>query len=229
MRRLGNRITGELVLPGATLRGLPGTGILRALAFVVCVVGAPPGVAQEAAPPTITSGGGVDYDAARERLSVSVANQPIVSVFEEISARAGLGLVIHGSDHGLISADFHDLPLERGIRRLLAGRNHVIVRDAEGKGQIMVWILSSPAVAADTRRDRHRLAPDRSENRSVQLSAETSAEQHLRNLYPGGGVANALPDLLDDLGDEGDIIRDAIAQGEIPQQLIDALEQESGQ
>ena len=204
---------------------------------MVSLVGLPFARAQDAVLGDPASSSGVHYDAERDRLSVSVTDQPVVSLFEEISTQAGVSLMVHGTDHGLISADFHNLPLETGIKRLLDGRSHVIFHDAAAKGQMMVWILSSADVVANQPQGRSQMATNRQESRSAKRSAkapvgaEKTAERNrqLQDLYLGDGAENALPDLLEGLGSETDIIRDAIAQGQLPQQLIDTLREGSGQ
>ena len=236
MRELENRMAGKPPRPRAAPRPFNGTGVLPALALVVSLVGVPFAAAQEAMLGDPASSSGVHYDAERDRLSVSVTDQPVVSLFEEISSQAGVRLVVHGTDHGLISADFRDLPLETGIKRLLHGRSHVISHDAEAKGQMMVWILSSPDVVAKLRQGRSQTAANRQGSRSSKPSAKAPGgaektgerKRRLRNLYLGEGAENALPDLLEELGSEKDIIRDAIANGQLPEQLIDALGEGAG-
>jgi hypothetical protein len=164
-------------------------------------------------------------------LSVSVTDQPLVRLFEEISTQTGVNLMVHGTEHGLISADFHDLPLEMGIRRLLDGRSHVIFHDSEGKGKIMVWILSSPGVVANTPLGGSRSAASRRRARPVQRSAEASRgaeraaerRRQIRNLHTGDSAENTIPVLPDEFGGENEIIRNAILQGQIPEELIKAL------
>lgn len=191
-------------------------------------VAAPQSVVAEAA-----SESALRYDARRHRLSVSVANQPLVDVFEQISAETGVDLVVHGADHGAITAKFEDLPLESAIKQLLAGRNYALAGATEPGEELRVWIMAPKGAAPTTppaRLRNARLRADRSNRRTDQTGGRREAtgaqasERLLQILSERTEGATGLQSLLQDGEEIGSILREAMQEGDVPTELLEIME-----
>jgi hypothetical protein len=95
---------------------------------------------------------------SRGLLSVRAAGAPLGRVLDRIADQAGLRIVSNGPLDDPVHADFQQLPLGTGLRRLLGGRSHGMVHQASGDGQgppsiAVVWVLvdsaAYPSASAD--------------------------------------------------------------------------------
>lgn len=62
-------------------------------------------------------------DVSAEKISVKMDSAPLAKVLGVIAERTGARVVLYGSSDESISAEFHDQPLEEGLRRILRGKN----------------------------------------------------------------------------------------------------------
>ena len=70
-------------------------------------------------------------EATIESLTLRVTNAPLKEVLAEIVKQSGVQITIHGELEGLCSADFSDLSLEEGLKRLVKDFNHVFIYGPE--------------------------------------------------------------------------------------------------
>ena len=63
------------------------------------------------------------FDAESGLLSVDIGVIPVADVLQSIAEQAGAKLTIHGDMGTTVAQRFKGIPLERGIRRLVAGEN----------------------------------------------------------------------------------------------------------
>ena len=73
--------------------------------------------------------------AKNNTLTLRAANAPLQDVLNEIVDQLEIPLVVHGELKGLLSAEFSEVPLEEGLKRLIGGFNHVFIYDAAKVGQ----------------------------------------------------------------------------------------------
>jgi hypothetical protein len=60
-------------------------------------------------------------------LTVSVTDVPIKKILEHFVDQTGIEVVLHASGDELVSTNFADLPLEKGLKRLCRNLNHAII------------------------------------------------------------------------------------------------------
>ena len=60
-------------------------------------------------------------------LTVKVRNIPLKRVLKEIAGQTEIKLVFNGQTDAMISADISDIPLEKGLRRLIRGMNYAFI------------------------------------------------------------------------------------------------------
>jgi hypothetical protein len=65
-------------------------------------------------------------------LTVKLKDAPLEKVLTEIAHQAGIQIVFYGLLEGVVSADFTDLPLDEGLRRLIRDLDHIFLY-REGK------------------------------------------------------------------------------------------------
>lgn len=66
-------------------------------------------------------------------LTVRLRDIPLERVLREIAIQTGIQITFYGPVEESVSADFSDLPLDRGLRRLFRDFNHIFIYN-EGKG-----------------------------------------------------------------------------------------------
>jgi hypothetical protein len=70
-----------------------------------------------------------------KRLTVKLKDISAGKVFAEIADQTGIQIIFYGSTEGTLSADFSDLPVDKGLRRLTRGFDHVFIyRRREKRG-----------------------------------------------------------------------------------------------
>ncbi len=199
-----------------------------ALAVTGCLLGLIAAPVQEAAADSATDA--VRYDRQRDRLSVSVRDRPLVGLFEEISSETGVGLVVHGADHGAVTAQFDDLPLESALKRLLRGHNYAMSGAADPEREITVWIMA-PSEAAPAMPPARLRRPAQTARRSTpgrparnqRARQEAASEDLLEALSENSEAAESLQKLLEDENAVGDLIRDAVQDGDVPPELLELI------
>lgn len=70
--------------------------------------------------------------AKENRLTVKAKDIPFERVLEEIANQIRIEIVLYGPPGELVSADFSDLPLENGLKRLARNFNYVLIYKPEG-------------------------------------------------------------------------------------------------
>ncbi len=97
-----------------------------------------------------------------ERLSVRVSNLPLDEVFSQISEQTGIQVFFYGTKYEPVSAEFSDLPLEKGLQRLLGDVNHVVIygpENAETESFQVIQILIYSEKGRKISRTPRRLIP----------------------------------------------------------------------
>ena len=89
------------------------------------------GVADASAHPSVVPH---NIQFAHDRLTVNVKDVSVRGLLEEIARQSDLTLVLHGSLQARITVEFHQLPLDRALRRILRHRNFAL-EYAENKGK----------------------------------------------------------------------------------------------
>ena len=65
--------------------------------------------------------------ARNNRLTVKLRDIPLEKVLTEIANQTGIQIIFYGPMEGFLSADFSDLPLNKGLRQLTRGFNHIFI------------------------------------------------------------------------------------------------------
>jgi len=68
-------------------------------------------------------------------LTLRAANAPLQDVLNEIVKQLEIPIVVHGELDRPLSAEFSEVPLEEGLKRLIKGFNHVFLYDAGKVGE----------------------------------------------------------------------------------------------
>ncbi len=80
------------------------------------------------------------------RLRVAVENQKFRDLMEEVSIETGIRIVVDKSDETNVTVRFDYLPLEEGLKKLVSGRNHILVYSSEAPSGTVrvkqVYVLS---------------------------------------------------------------------------------------
>jgi hypothetical protein len=111
------------------------------LLSVICI-GLPllisvPGLASSRDP---ADGSGFLVRAKDNLLTVKLMDVPLEEVLTEIANQTGIQITFYGQAGKILSADFSDIPLDKGLGRLTRGSDHIFIYRGEGaKG-------SSPAI-----------------------------------------------------------------------------------
>ena len=78
-------------------------------------------------------------------LTVKVRNIPLKRVLEEIAGQTEIKLVFDGQADAMLSADISDIPLEKGLRRLIRDMNYAFIYGSEetksGRSEIREIII----------------------------------------------------------------------------------------
>ena len=98
-----------------------------------------------------------------DRLAVSLKEAPLKAVLEEIGRQGRIEVTIQGPLTKTISLEFHQLPLEEGLRRLLRGCGWMTVGRRNGKMEQLVVAetpegLSRTALSGDRSRAAELIA-----------------------------------------------------------------------
>ncbi len=82
-------------------------------------------------------------------LTVKVRNIPLKRVLEEIAGQTEIKLVFNGQTEAMISADIADIPLEKGLRRLIRDMNYAFIygpkETKSGRSEIREIIIYTEA------------------------------------------------------------------------------------
>ena len=96
-------------------------------------------------------GGAVDIQLVDGKLSANVRSVPLSQVVSRLTSLTVAQVSWYSEDREApISASFKNLPLEQGIHRLLAARNHLVEIESEtgGRPGLHLWLGSSAELAA---------------------------------------------------------------------------------
>jgi len=110
------------------------------------------------------------------RLRVSVETQKFQRVMDEVAQKAGIRIVIDKSADEDVTMDFDYLPLEKGLKKLLRGKNYVFIyRSGEGvdfmqSSDRLTKVLVFPKSGGWTMAGLGEIAEKRSADRAKQTS-----------------------------------------------------------
>jgi hypothetical protein len=114
------------------------------------------------------------------RLRVSIENEKLQKVMGEIAQKAGIRIVINGSADEYLTIHFDYLPLEKGLKKLLRGRNYVFVYFPEEPSQVptvkqvLVFPKSEETIAANMKGS--------TESRSVLPAGHKETRERMQNV-----------------------------------------------
>ena len=77
--------------------------------------------------------GHLAIDMSAGRISVKLDNVPLAKLLAVIAERTGARIVVHGTAEENLSIEFHDLPLEEGLRRIVRGKNAAFFYDSNAQ------------------------------------------------------------------------------------------------
>lgn len=107
------------------------------------------------------------YDEKANTLSAWVNGAPFSWVMSELEDSLGLDVVVYEDEYGVIFANFEALPLEDGLKRLLAATNHMILkREHSTKVLVLSWVGGPPV---DMSTDTHAAAATETVSPDTQL------------------------------------------------------------
>jgi len=143
-------------------------------------------------------------------LKVSVRKQKFHEVLDEVAQKAGIRIVIDKSANEDLTLDFDYLPLEKGLKRLLRGRNYVFIyRSGEGVEFVqpsrLTKVLIFPKSGGWTMAGLGEMA----ENRSADPAKQTMAIKEMLNLDQEG-LMEVLQGLAQNRMDRGKQFYDAL-------------------
>jgi hypothetical protein len=174
--------------------------------LVSLVLWAPPLLAAEA--PRI------DVSYQKQSLSVNVSDAPLDTVLVEISRQTGLDIsletkLVKSFSEEKVTAEFKDLALEDGLRRLLGPRNMMLLYDAAGLTEARIYIdgtggfrsIKPPAPAPKARAQMPVMARKMTDaERARALARERQRPQQQTEQT----AAEKLSSTLDELSGQGD-------------------------
>lgn len=115
-------------------------------------------------------------------LRVSVENRKFHRVMDEVAREAGVKIVINDATDKDLTIDFDYLPLEKGLRRLLRGKNYVFIYRSMGGADLtqsfrLVKVLTFPKSGTWTMAGLREIA----EKRSADSAEQTVAMKEMLN------------------------------------------------
>jgi hypothetical protein len=140
---------------------------------------------------------GIDYK--NGLLHVSVKNQKLITVIEDVVKKTGVQIVIKSGDDEELTIEFDYLPLEKGIKRLLKGKNSVFIYSSKEAGHpaILSKVLVFPKSGGITMTGLGGITASKSSDQTEQ----TAAMKEMLNLNQ-----QMLKEVLQNLPrDEGDL------------------------
>lgn len=151
--------------------------------------------------------GGASFvvEAKNDLLTLRANDIPLKEVLTEIVDQSGISITIHGELEGLISADFSDLPMDEGLKRLVKGLNYVFIYGSEkGKSGTLpikrVIIYSKKGGGPIRRLESRRVVPERQPSQELEEASFDSLVKALQDKDPA--VREEAVDRLVDLEDK---------------------------
>ena len=120
--------------------------------------------------------GKVSYDKTEDLLSVSGDNISLKLLLAKIAKQSGIEVMFDDAAEETVSFDFETVSLEKGVKKILKGRNHIFnyAKNEQGK-LLLVGVMVLPDGASDNGRARALLdVDDEAYNRAL---SELSLEQ----------------------------------------------------
>jgi hypothetical protein len=108
----------------------------------------------------------------RGRLTVQLKAAPLKAVLEEIGRRAGIEMTIQGVFTTTISTEFHDLPLEEGLFRLLTGCGVMVTAH---RGTILEQVTVILNEESPSPGQRQEIAPQERGHKATEVIPEPPA------------------------------------------------------
>ncbi|MBF0165147.1 MAG: hypothetical protein HQM01_11720 [Magnetococcales bacterium] len=96
---------------------------------------AAPASPNETAPRAASSVAGESVVYRNGKLSVTMRSVPIREALQKVSDQVGIPFLVDPEASGKVSVQFENLPLEKGLRRLLSGQSHAMVHATPKKGE----------------------------------------------------------------------------------------------
>ena len=122
------------------------------------------------------SAGKVSYDKTEDLLSVSVDDISLKLLLVKIAKQSGIEVMFDDAAEETVSFDFETLSLEKGVKNILKGRNHIFnyTKNTQGK-LLLVGVMVLPDGSSDNGSARALLdVDDEAYNRAL---SELSLEQ----------------------------------------------------
>lgn len=141
-------------------------------------------------------------------LTVQLKDIPLERVLKEIAIQTGIQITFYGSVAGSVSADFSNLPLDRGLKRLFRDFNHIFIYNkGKGKGsepEIRELIIYSEKGEGPVKRWEPRsIGPRMSPRQTLKEVAPDSVAKAMNDEDPA--IREEAVDVLAEMNDEKSI------------------------
>jgi hypothetical protein len=140
-------------------------------------------------------------------LTVRLRDISLERVLTEIANQTGIQITLYGPMDGFVSADFSNLPFERGLKRLLRDFNHILIY---GKGkrsdqQIReIIIYSEEGKGLEKRWESRSIAPQITPRRGLKEVTPDSVAKAMKDEDPD--IREEAVDVLAEMEDEKSIV-----------------------
>jgi hypothetical protein len=140
-------------------------------------------------------------------LTVRLRDISLEKVLTEIANQTGIQITFYGPMDGFVSADFSNLPFERGLKRLLRDFNHILIYDkGKGSGQQIreLIIYSEKGKGLEKRWEPRSIAPQITPRRGLREVTPDSVVKAMKDEDPA--IREEAVDVLAEMEDEKSIV-----------------------
>jgi hypothetical protein len=168
------------------------------VATVLMVIGWSPGVSAVASPAVPTFAVSVVTTDGTELLSVTARGVALRALLSEVARRAGFEITGMGATERMVSAEFERLPLERALRRLLAGESFIFVYDQSGEGgaaklRRVILLSSGPPLQSPASHEQEAAPPAVAEVAPASEEADQALPEDAQAFNPDAPLDQLLP------------------------------------
>ncbi len=128
--------------------------------------------------------------ATGQTFSAKIQGAPIVEVFQELNRQTGTRFKIHGDPSTPVQAEFEHLPLQKGLQRMLHGRNHVLIGTVREPGSadapvssIELYLLDGTWVTKGAVKTTRTATPPPTTTRQERSSQPGDIEERIDALF----------------------------------------------
>ena len=172
----------------------------------------------------------VDYDERRGELKIIAVDVPLTRVLGAVEEATGVKVVIHGTNHEIVNLNFDHVPIDEGLRRILARSNHVIFRSEDHARIVKVWVLTSGDTDGAGSQPRSTVSKRGSTTpRANPPSSELSANEVVKMLEQLESQTQGAAATSDTGRRLIEALRGAAERGLVPENLPEMLESQSRQ